>query len=78
MSRQLLRMLEMQDDRTWCDIVTLDESWFYLVMNHEIDLAAATRKNCSTGAPYDPVEECILRIVWNPCVSIESMLSKRA
>jgi hypothetical protein len=30
LSRRLLRMLEVQRDRAWHDIVTLDESWFYL------------------------------------------------
>jgi hypothetical protein len=28
-------MLEVQRDRTWHDIVTLDEFWFYLSMDHE-------------------------------------------
>jgi hypothetical protein len=28
-------MLEVQRDRTWHDIVTLDESWFYLSTNYE-------------------------------------------
>jgi hypothetical protein len=28
-------MLEVQRDRTWHDIVTLDESWFYLSTDYE-------------------------------------------
>jgi hypothetical protein len=35
LSRQLLWMLEVQHDRGWHDIVTLDESWFYLITDHE-------------------------------------------
>jgi hypothetical protein len=36
LSRQLLSMLEIQQVRCWHDIVTLDESWFYLSMDHEM------------------------------------------
>jgi hypothetical protein len=32
LSRRLLRILEVQRDRAWHGIVTLDESWFYLSM----------------------------------------------
>jgi hypothetical protein len=28
-------MLEVQGDRAWYDIVTFDESWFYLSMGYE-------------------------------------------
>jgi hypothetical protein len=28
-------MLEVQRDQTWQDIVTLDESWFYLSADYE-------------------------------------------
>jgi hypothetical protein len=35
LSWQLLRMLEVQGDRAWYDIVILDESWFYLSRDHE-------------------------------------------
>jgi hypothetical protein len=30
-----MRMLEVQRDRAWHDIVTLDESWFYLSTDYE-------------------------------------------
>jgi hypothetical protein len=33
--RRLLGMLEVQRDRVWHDIVTLDESWFYLNTDYE-------------------------------------------
>jgi hypothetical protein len=35
LSRRLLRMLEVHCDRAWHDIVTLDESWFYLSTDYE-------------------------------------------
>jgi hypothetical protein len=35
LSRRVLRMLDVQRDRAWHDIVTLDESWFYLSMDYE-------------------------------------------
>jgi hypothetical protein len=35
LSQRLLRMLEVQRDRAWHDIVTLDESWFYLSTDYE-------------------------------------------
>jgi hypothetical protein len=35
LSRQLLRMLMVQRDRAWYDIITLDESWFYLSTDYE-------------------------------------------
>jgi hypothetical protein len=34
-SRDLLRVLQRQQSRSWHDIVTLDESWFYLHTDHE-------------------------------------------
>jgi hypothetical protein len=36
LSRQLLSMLEIQQARYWHNIVTLDEFWFYLSMDHEM------------------------------------------
>jgi hypothetical protein len=35
LSRRLLGMPEVQGDRAWHDIVTLDESWFYLSTDYE-------------------------------------------
>jgi hypothetical protein len=35
LSRELLRVLEVQQSRDWHDIVTLDESWFYFSTDHE-------------------------------------------
>jgi hypothetical protein len=35
LSQELLPMLERQKQRSWHDIVTLDESWFYINTDHE-------------------------------------------
>jgi hypothetical protein len=35
LSRGLLRMLQIQRNRAWHDIVTIDESWFYLSTDYE-------------------------------------------
>jgi hypothetical protein len=35
LSRQLLWKLRIQCDRVWHNLVTLDESWFYLTTDHE-------------------------------------------
>jgi hypothetical protein len=34
-SQQLLQTLRIYGDRAWHDIITLDESWFYLSIDHE-------------------------------------------
>jgi hypothetical protein len=34
--QQLLSVLERQERRSWDDTVTLNESWFYLNMDHEL------------------------------------------
>jgi hypothetical protein len=36
LSQQLLSSLERQERRSWHDMVALDESWFYLNMDHEL------------------------------------------
>jgi hypothetical protein len=36
LSQQLLSVLPRQERRSWHDMVTLDESWFYLNMDHEL------------------------------------------
>jgi hypothetical protein len=35
LSRRLLRMLEVQRNRAWHDVVTLDKSWFCLSTDYE-------------------------------------------
>jgi hypothetical protein len=38
LSQELLPILERQKSRSWHDIVTLDESWFYLNLNTDHEL----------------------------------------
>jgi hypothetical protein len=38
LSQELLPMLEWQKQQSWHDIVTLDESWFYLNLNLNLNL----------------------------------------
>jgi hypothetical protein len=38
LSQEMLSVLERQEVRSWHDIVTLDESWFYLNPDHELML----------------------------------------
>jgi hypothetical protein len=35
-SKSLLTLLPAQDTRDWHDVVTLDESWFYYITDHEL------------------------------------------
>jgi hypothetical protein len=36
LSQQLLPVLERHERQSWYDMVTLDEAWFYLNMDHEL------------------------------------------
>jgi hypothetical protein len=36
LSRKLLLMLDQEGTRDWYNIITLDESWFYLCTDHEL------------------------------------------
>jgi hypothetical protein len=44
LSRTLLFLVTTQQGRCWHDIVTLDESWFYLNTNHELIWLRADEK----------------------------------
>jgi hypothetical protein len=59
-------MLEVQHDRAWHDIVTLDESWFFLSRDYKFvwlpqDENVAERERCTIQS-----KKFMLRIVWNP------------
>jgi hypothetical protein len=36
LSRELLSTLDWEETRDWYNIITLDESWFYLCTDHEL------------------------------------------
>jgi hypothetical protein len=66
LSQELLPMLEQQKQRSWHDIVTLDDSWFYLNTDHELiwlhpDGEIPERERCTIQS-----EKVMLTIVWNP------------
>jgi histone-lysine N-methyltransferase SETMAR len=66
LSNQLLSILTKQQRRSWIDIVTLDESWFYLHTDHERiwlqpDEPVPERERHTVQS-----EKMMLTIVWNP------------
>jgi hypothetical protein len=49
----LLRLLKQQQTRSWHDIVTIDESWFYLTTDHEsIWLPAGPQSPIENVSPF--------------------------
>jgi hypothetical protein len=65
LSRWLLRMLEVQDDRARRDIVTLDEPWFYLRTYHEFIWLPQKGKVSEWECHMIPSKKFILTIHWN-------------
>jgi hypothetical protein len=59
-------MLEVQRDRAWHDIVTLDESWFYLSMDYEFVWLPRDEKVFERERYTIQSEKFMLTIVWNP------------
>jgi hypothetical protein len=61
-------MLERQKQRSWHDIVTLDESWFYLNLNtdHELIWLQPDGEIPERERRTIQLEKVMLTIVWNP------------
>jgi hypothetical protein len=61
-------MLERQKQRSWHDIVTLDESWFYLNLNtdHELMWLQPDGEIPKRERRTIQSEKVMLTIVWNP------------
>jgi hypothetical protein len=59
-------MLEVQRDRAWHDIVTLDGPWFYLSTDYEF--ASLPRDENVPEAERHTIQSknFMLTIVWNP------------
>jgi hypothetical protein len=58
MAGELLRVLSMQGARQWHDLVTLDESWFYLRSEHELmRTAPAEIVPTENDTPFNRSEE---------------------
>jgi histone-lysine N-methyltransferase SETMAR len=62
----LLRKLTSEQRRGWHDIVTLDESWFYLTTQHESIWFPETEKVPERERPMIQSKKLMLTIIWNP------------
>jgi histone-lysine N-methyltransferase SETMAR len=60
-------MLEVQRDRAWHDIVTLDGPWFYLSTDYEFIWLPRDEKLPERERHIIQSKKFILMIVWNPC-----------
>jgi hypothetical protein len=59
-------MLEVQRDRAWHDIVTLDESRFYLITDYGFTWLPRDEKVLEKESTHNSIEKFMLTIVWNP------------
>jgi hypothetical protein len=59
-------MLEVQRDRAWHGIVTLEESWFYLNTDYEVVWLPRDEKVPERERHTIQSKKFILTIVWNP------------
>ena len=66
LSRELLRVLEVQQSRSWHDIVTLDESWFYFSTDHERMWLAPGETVPDRERHLIQSPKMMITIVWNP------------
>jgi hypothetical protein len=66
LSRRRLRMLAVQRDRAWHDIITLNESWFYLSTDYEF-IWLPRDENVPEREPHTiQSKKFMLTIIWNP------------
>jgi hypothetical protein len=66
LSQELLPMLERQKQRSWHDIVTLNESWFYLNIGHGLIWLQPDGEIPERERGTIQSEKVMLTIVWNP------------
>jgi hypothetical protein len=59
-------ILERQERRSWHDIVTLDESWFYLHTDHEPIWTQPDAEIPEKERHTVQSQKVMLTIVWNP------------
>jgi hypothetical protein len=59
-------MLEVQRDRAWHDIVTLDESWFYLSTDYNFVWLPRNENAPERERHTIQSKKFMLTIVWNP------------
>jgi hypothetical protein len=65
LSWRRLRMLEVQRDRACHDIVTLDESWFYLSTHYKFVCLPGDEKVLERERNTIQSNKLMLKIVWN-------------
>jgi histone-lysine N-methyltransferase SETMAR len=66
LSRELLRILQVQHDRAWHYIVTLDELWLYLSTDHELIWLPHGEKVPERERHTVQSKKFMPTIVWNP------------
>jgi hypothetical protein len=66
LSFSLLRILEVQEQRAWHDIVTLDESWFYSRTEHESIWLRPGEKVPEMTRAMVQCQKWMVTMVWNP------------
>jgi predicted cupin superfamily sugar epimerase len=59
-------MLERQERRSWHDIVTLDESWFYLRIDHELNWAQPDTEIPGRERRTAQSQKVMFTIICNP------------
>jgi hypothetical protein len=59
-------MLEVRRDRTWHEIVTFDESWFYLSTDHELIWLPQDETVPEHERYTVQSKTLMLTVVWNP------------
>jgi hypothetical protein len=77
LSQELLSILERQKQRSWHDIVTLDESWFYLNIDHEFTWLQPDGESPEKERRTIQLKKVMHTIVWNPsCFHLINVLPK--
>jgi hypothetical protein len=64
----LLRMLQVQEQRAWHDIVTLDESWFYCGTDHNSIWLGSNETVAEKARVSVQCKQLMIIIVWDPTV----------
>jgi hypothetical protein len=66
LSLSLLQILEVQEQRAWHDVVTLDESWFYCCTDHESKWLPLGEKVPERPHVTLQCEKLMITSAWNP------------
>jgi hypothetical protein len=66
MSGELLQPLQVQEAKTWHDIVALDELWFHLSTDHKLIWLPADTLVLDKEKHMIQFPKLMLTVVWNP------------